>query len=51
VSNGERAELLRRAYRWWEVNQCPLPLDLATDLMAAGIDVEALEQSLEEAST
>jgi len=46
VSNADRDALLARASRWIELNECPLPLDLAADLMAAGIDVDAVESRL-----
>lgn len=38
--------LMRRARRWVEHNECPLPLDLAFELMGAGIDPQAVEDDL-----
>lgn len=38
--------LMRRARRWVEHNECPLPLDLAFELMDAGLDPQAIEDGL-----
>lgn len=43
--------LLDRARSWVQANQCPLPMDLAVELLAAGFDVRAVEDQLLDDST
>lgn len=43
MSHSERADVLRRARRYLQHNQCPLPLDMIVELMVVGIDASTLE--------
>jgi hypothetical protein len=46
VTQSERSKLLARARAWVRFNQCPLPMDLAFEILAAGMDVTAIESDL-----
>lgn len=38
--------LMQRARNWVLRNQCPLPLDLAVEMMGAGLDAGVIEEQL-----
>ena len=42
----KRSELLARARQWVRANQCPLPLDLAFEMLEVGLDATAIESDL-----
>ncbi len=44
----QQRELLERASAWVRENGCPLPVDLATEMRDAGLDVEFWEGRLME---
>ena len=46
----DKDELIERAQRWVERHGCPLPVDLVTDLIGAGVDALELEDQLLEKS-
>lgn len=38
--------LMERAISWVAANHCPLPVDLASELYAIGLDAEVIEREL-----
>ncbi len=42
----EREQLMHRARCWINKNQCPLPLDLAVEMMGEGLDVQTIEETM-----
>jgi hypothetical protein len=45
----QQEQVLTKVTRWIRQNEdCPLPLDLAAQLMELGLDVEAVEASIRE---
>lgn len=37
---------IERATAWVAANKCPLPLDISTELIAAGLDADQIETEL-----
>lgn len=46
ATESRRQELLQEARDWVKINQCPLPLDLVTEMMGVGLDATTIENDL-----